>query len=140
MILAMWSGCPAGHNIHNQTSEADENILTDSCSEEDDNHWLAPQEAVNDDAEIIIDMGCLKKIKGLQMKNLKKEHGGTKRFTILLSEFQGGPWKSIWTDELTEQHLTGCGLIQSFNLAYEFSYLYAYLLLFLGIIELQVAF
>ena len=92
------------------------NILTDECSNEDSNEWLAPEESVDDEAEIIIDMGCLKKLKGLQMKNMKREHGGTKQFTIFLSESHDGPWDSVLTDELSEQVTDGCGLMQTFNL------------------------
>ena len=57
------SGCPRSHIIHNQTMDSEQNILTDYCNANDDNHWLADEGAVNDDAEIVIDMGCLKKIK-----------------------------------------------------------------------------
>jgi hypothetical protein len=110
------SGCPNSHVVHNQTSETDMDILTDVCRDEDSNEWLAPEEAVDDEAEIIIDMGCLKKLKGLQMKNIQRDHGGTKQFTIFLSEFHDGPWESVLTEELPEQVTDGCGLMQTFNL------------------------
>ena len=100
------------------------NILTDECSDEDSNEWLAPEESVDDEAEIIIDMGCLKKLKGLQMKNMKREHGGTKQFTIFLSESHDGPWDSVLTDELSEQVTDGCGLMQTFNLKYDYIFMY----------------
>ena len=45
-----------------------------------------------------------------------KEHGGTKQFTVFLSDSPDGPWVSILTTELTEQERYGCDPMQTFNL------------------------
>ena len=112
------SGCPHGHTVLNHTSETATNILTDNCSDENGDEWLVPQGTNGTEAEVTIDLGCMKKVKGLQMKNIKKEHGGTKTFTIFLSEYQDGPWESILTTEFPEQETVGCAVIQNFDLEY----------------------
>ena len=112
----MLTGCPKSHGVHNQTSDSDQNILTDNCTEGYDDEWLAEEEAVDNDAEIIVDMGCLKKIRGLQMKNINKKQGGTKQFTIFLSEFPDGPWESILSDKFPEETLEGCGSMQTHSI------------------------
>ena len=58
----------------------------------------------------------MKRPKGLQMKNIKKEEGGTNDFTILLSDSPSGPWKSVLTDKFSEHEGTGCAPMQSFYL------------------------
>ena len=134
------SGCPRSHIIHNQTMDSEQNILTDYCSTNDDNHWLADEGAVNDDAEIVIDMGCLKKMKGLQMKNIKKLHGGTKQFTIFLSEFHDGPWESTLVEEFEEEVTEDCGRMHIFSFRYNrlsLSLYQLYLNFSAGIIELK---
>ena len=107
-------GCPNSHVV--QTNGSDGKILTDNCSDEDGDDWLAPEGAINEDATVIISLGCPKKIHGLQMKNLKMEQGGTKQFTIMLSNSPEGPWESILVDELQEQETPGCGSMLTFNL------------------------
>ena len=61
-------------------------------------------------------MGCSKKVKGLHMKNIKKEQGGTKNFTIFLSESAEGPWDPILTADFPEQEAFGCAQMQKFDL------------------------
>ena len=109
-------GCPGSHAVHSPATDSDRNILTDNCTRGDNNEWLTPEGATHADAEIIIDMGCRKSVKGLQIKNINKKQGGTRSFTILLSDLPGGPWKSILNTELTEQERYGCAPMQTFNL------------------------
>ena len=104
------------HAVHNQTIEKAENILTDNCNEEDGDEWIVPEATNNTEAEIIINMGCMKRPKGLQMKNIKKAEGGTKHFTILLSDSPSGPWKPVLKDKFSEHEGTGCEPMQSFDL------------------------
>ena len=113
--ICTFQGCPKSHIIHNQTMDSEQNILSDECKDDDENHWLAEEDAINDDAEIIIDMGCMKRVKGLQMKNIKRVYGGTKQFTVFLSEFHDGPWESILTDEFQEESPEGCGRMHLFG-------------------------
>ena len=77
---------------------------------------MVPEGSINSDAEVIIDLGCPKKLKGLQMKNLKKEHGGTKNFTAFLSESVDGPWEPVLTTDFPEEDRTGCAVMQYFDL------------------------
>ena len=111
--------CPISHVV---TGDEGNNVLHDNCALEDDDHWVAPAGATssstdganNTNAEVIIYMGCVKKPKGFQMKNIKKEKGGTKRFTLFLSHFPEGPWEQILTDEFKEQDNFGCSDLQTF--------------------------
>ena len=112
----MLSDCPNKHFVHNNTNDSAHNILTDNCYDEDKNDWLPPVGAIKTDAEIVIDMGCRKKVKGLQMKNIKKKQGGTKKFTISLSDALDGPWNLVLTDEFPEQETYGCAPMQTFDL------------------------
>ena len=50
------------------------------------------------------------------MKNIKKEQGGTKTFTISLSDSAKGPWEPILTTDFPEQEAFGCALMQEFDL------------------------
>ena len=50
------------------------------------------------------------------MKNIKKEQGGTKNFTIFLSESPDGPWEPVLTTDFPEQETFGCALMQHFDL------------------------
>ena len=108
------SGCPNGHVVLN--ADKDQDILTDNCNDEDGIEWLAEEGAIDSDAEVVIDMGCVKTVKGLQMKNIKRNQGGTKIFTIFVSESIEGPWKEIFTDKFSEQTTDGCGPMNSFAL------------------------
>ena len=69
----MLSGCPKGHVVVNATTA----VLTDNCDGRND--WLVPKDVeLNSDPEIIIFLGCMKMLKGLQMKNIKKNKGELK--------------------------------------------------------------
>ena len=111
----MISACPKSRSVYNETSEDAQKILTDNCTDEDGDEWLAPEGAFNEDAEIIIDMGCSTKVHGLQMKNLKMEQGGTKGFKVFQSDTPDGPWDSILTDELPATDNLDCSRMQNFN-------------------------
>ena len=63
-------------------------------------------------------LGCMKKIKEIQLKNIKKEKGGTKKFTLFLSEAEDGPWIEILSDEFPEPETEGCSLSHTIDLEY----------------------
>ena len=110
------SGCPNPHAvIVNQRRDITHEILTDNCNSEQGNEWLAPKGAKDTDAEIIIDIGCIKTVKSLNLKNLKKIQGGTKMFTIFLSISEEGPWDLITTAEFPEEETYGCGVMHAFE-------------------------
>ena len=71
--------------------------------------------AANEDAEIIIDLGCPKKVHGLQIKNSNTDDGGTKSFTIYLSYNSNGPWSEILVSQLPKTE-SKCGEMKTFNL------------------------
>ena len=75
----------------------------------------AAEETKDPIAEIVINLGCTKKIKGLRMKNIKKEEGGTKDFTVYVSDSPEGPWNLILTDGFQEQDKQGCAHIETFD-------------------------
>ena len=103
--------CPTNHVVVNpKDSNTAEDILIDDCSEK--NVWQSAA-----DSEIIINMGCNKRLKGLQIKNIRKSLGGTKSFSIYLSESQNGGWHLVLTDELAEEEEDSeCGTMQYFDL------------------------
>ena len=114
--------CPNSHVVVGDAGDGGHNILLDNCGLEEDGDWVAPagvtsssiDGADNPDSEIIIYLGCVKKPKGFQMKNIKKEIGGTKSFSIFLSHFSEGPWVPILKDEFKEEESSGCADMQTF--------------------------
>ena len=114
------SGCPNTHVVHNHSTDAVQDILIDNCNDEDSGDWLVAEEAVKEaqkiDTQVIINLGCSKKIKGLRMKNIKKENGGTKGFSVYVSdESPEGPWKLILSDKFVEETNIGCASMQTFD-------------------------
>ena len=114
------SGCPNTHVVHNHSTDAVHDILIDNCNDEDSGDWLVAEEAVKEaqkmDTQVIINLGCSKKIKGLRMKNIKKENGGTKGFSVYVSdESPEGPWKLILSDKFVEETNIGCASMQTFD-------------------------
>ena len=93
-------------------NNTNQDILTDDCDKE----WLAPEGAVDETAEVIINMGCIKTPKGLHMKNIKRAKGGTKGFIIYVSESIDGPWVESYKDEFPEQDKDGCQSVKNFDL------------------------
>ena len=74
-----------------------ENVLHDNCDE-----WTAPKGAIIDDAKLILHLGCHKKITSFQLKNLNKDLGGTKTFSLYVAKTISGPWILIATEQLTQ--------------------------------------
>ena len=60
----------------------------------------------------------MKKVKEIRLKNIKKEKGGTKTFTIYLSDSIEGPWRKILTDKFSEKTTNGCAASQTIDLEY----------------------
>ena len=52
----------------------------------------------------------------LRMKNIKKEHGGTEKFVVSISESPDGPWEPILAEELSQSETEGCAPMQTFTL------------------------
>ena len=109
-------GCLNNHTIYNKTTETAVNILTDNCNDEYGDDWLVSKGANNTESEVILHMGCTKQLKGLRMKNIKKENGGTKIFSIYLANSLECPWKFVLADEFQEHENFGCAPMQIFDL------------------------
>ena len=109
-------GCPYGHSVHNKTEDDSWDILTDNCDNGSDNEWLVPEGTNNTDAEAIIRLGCLKRPKGFQMKNIRRDLGGTKDFIISLSDSPEGPWTSILANKFSEYEGSGCAPMEEFEI------------------------
>ena len=93
-------------------------MLHDDCSDNDDGgHWIVPKDANTTESETegIINLGCTKKLKGIQMKNLKREDGGTRSFVIYVSEMSDGPWDTVLEAEFSRQDTFGCASMQNFK-------------------------
>ena len=62
------------------------------------NFWLAPNKKAGPRQGFTLDIGCLKKVSGIQLKNTRNrmyKNRGTKRFRLLASKSVSGPWKVI---------------------------------------------
>ena len=62
------------------------------------NFWLAPNKKAGPGQGFTLDLGCLKKVSGIQLKNTRNrmyKNRGTKRFRLLASKSVSGPWKVI---------------------------------------------
>ena len=66
-------GCPNELQVvHIDTASSSTNIedvLHDNCNE-DNSGWIAPKNAVDEEAELVINLGCFQRIISVQMKNL----------------------------------------------------------------------
>ena len=84
-------------NIVNNDNTEINNILG-KCSI---GQWNAPEGALDDDAEIVIDMKC-----PIKMKELELINGGgdfsTNRFSLFGSHNSTGPWSWLFTGEIDE--------------------------------------
>ena len=56
------------HADSDNSASTKENVLHDNCDE-----WIAPEGAVDNDAKIILHLGCSKKITSFQIWNMKSE-------------------------------------------------------------------
>lgn len=90
--------------------------MKDNCEYKNNTDWLVHSEANMTDSELIINLGCMKLVKGLKIKNVKKEIGGTKEFKVFLSDSHSGPWKEILSDTIPEQELLGCAPFTHYDL------------------------
>ena len=69
------------------------------------------------DADITINLGCTLKIKGLQMKNIKKEFGGTREFSVSTSESPEGPWTEVLSASFSQPESSACSPMETFDIS-----------------------
>ena len=66
-------------------------VLADTCVDgQKDDNWAALAGAVNEEAELILSLGCPQNVKIIQIKNLERNLGGTEQFSIFVSEYNSG--------------------------------------------------
>ena len=97
-------GCPSALRVIQADSANKTNIedvLHNNCDEAGKG-WIAPESAVDEAAELVIHLGCPQKITSVQIKNLKKEFGGTKSFTLYIGNHLSGPWNLVKSGELNQ--------------------------------------
>ena len=88
-------------------------VLADKCVDgKKDDNWVVQEGAVNEDAELILNLGCHQNVKIIQIKNLERDLGGTDRFSIFVSENSFGPWAVLLTGELNQTADVGCSQIE----------------------------
>ena len=74
-----------------------QNIL-EECT---DDVWSADEGSSGEDAEIIVDIGCPKKLEEIQILNGIGDFS-SKGFSVLGASGSNGPWKRIYKGELKE--------------------------------------
>ena len=97
-------GCPNALRVIQADSASKTNIedvLHNNCDEAGKG-WIAPESAVDQAAELVIHLGCPQKITSVQIKNLNKELGGTKSFSLYIGNHLSGPWNLVKSGELNQ--------------------------------------
>ena len=103
------NGCPKGIEVEESNSiEGYEGFLAlkDGCKEEE--AWLAPEEAVNENASILFNMGCIITPRRLYLKNTPQSFGGTENFTIYIGDTARGPFRYIASGQIKQSETAGC--------------------------------
>ena len=120
MLCLNDSGCPKKIMMEKTNkSFPNDAVLNDDCKDEN-GHWIAPIGAKNENVEFIINLGCLQKVNIVQIKDLGKDMGGTKKFSIFVGEDSHGPWDLILASELNQTIESGCSgsKMHVFNIRY----------------------
>ena len=69
---------------------------------------MASKTVGNKDASVIFDIGCLSNIRKLYLKNVPKSFGGTKNFTLYVSNNIDGGWQYLLSEQLKQGIREGC--------------------------------
>ena len=73
IFIVLFKGCPHPTTIayaDSQNNDTLNDVLHDKC-EDDDGQWIAPEGAVDDDATLILNMGCPQRIWEVKLKGQK---------------------------------------------------------------------
>ena len=101
MIKRIFKGCPNAvtvvHADSDNNADIKDNVLHDNCDE-----WIAPEGTIDNDAELILHLGCHKKITSFQIRNMRSDLGGTKSFSLFIGNSLSGPWHLITSGELDQ--------------------------------------
>ena len=104
-------GCPQDILVHDSPSREGyqgDMTLKDECKETEEKAWLTPEQAVNENASIVFNLGCFSKLHKLYMKNTPKSLGGCNNFTVYIGDTGKGPWKTLISGQLTQSASEGC--------------------------------
>jgi len=118
-------GCPGGPE-ENSNSWCQvflaSNILTldtDLRSGNDANYWLTEDRKTGGEQGFIMDLGCEKTVQGLSLRNVRNYHHhdrSTKKFRLLGSPNNNGPWKELIVADLEDSRKQDPPPIQNLTL------------------------
>ena len=75
-------------------------VLQEEVEVTDTNYWLSPSDLTGEDSYLLIDLGCVKEISGVYLRNTHNGHRndrGTKSFSLRFRIKASDPWGSIET-------------------------------------------
>ena len=84
------------------------------------NYWLAEQGKSGKDQGFTLYLGCNKTVVGIMLKNTRDAEdndGGTKRFRILGSFYEDGPWHELLKESLEDSRQQEPPPVQQFMIA-----------------------
>ena len=99
-------GCPQPILVESGENITSNDVLHDTC--EDGDGWVISGDHSVQNKDLIINLGCSQKVQMVQVKNLERDLGGTKEFSIFLSEFSSGPWNFLLKGQLDQNVESGC--------------------------------
>ena len=71
------------------------------------NSWLAPNTMTGEEASLVIDLGCIKEINGVYLKNLHnahKDNRGNRQSSVFVREKESQAWTRITTEPSDLRH------------------------------------
>ena len=80
------------------SSTAARKVLNEEIEVSGSNYWLAPSGATGDKAYLIIDLGCIKEVSGVYLRNTHNGNyndGGTATFSIKSKTENHQPWVNV---------------------------------------------
>ena len=75
-------------------------VLNEDVEVTDKNYWLSPSELKGEDSFLVIDLGCIKEISGVYLRNThngNQNNRGTKSFSLKFRVGLSDPWEKIET-------------------------------------------
>ena len=75
-------------------------VLNEDVEVTDKNYWLSPSQLKGEDSFLVIDLGCVKEISGVYLRNTHNGHHdnrGTKSFSLKFRVGSSDPWEKIET-------------------------------------------
>ena len=76
-------------------------IFTDEPEVYKTNAWMAPSYETGEEASLVIDLGCIKEINGVFLKNFhnaERDNRGTREFSVYVKEKESQTWSRVDTE------------------------------------------